>query len=332
MPNTSNPALTGRTIRCVLFDLGDTLWSRRDNVTWERLEVLSNQRAASLLRQHVDPVFLPMHDDALLGQHLRQSFDTCVREQIRLQPDIEPKGAQAVIEVLWQWGITGVEQSLGEAIFETLRIRIPESRPLFKDTLSTLIELERRGYLLGVVTNRIWGGQPFQEDLHALGLDRFFRPEAIAVSGDLGMRKPNPDMFFYALKGLNARPEEAIMVGDSLSADVLGAQGAGILAAWKPKKKIRKRIEELRLRRATATDHQHGSPTTATTTATAATHTSHSPSAPHSGLLITDDDFVLAQDRNRDYLERYLRGEIVPDLIISHLRDLLEVFQEAGAR
>lgn len=329
MPNTFHSALTGRAIRCVLFDLGDTLWSRRDNATWERLEALSNQRAASLLRQHVDPALLPRHDDALLGQQLRQSFDTCVREQIRLQPAIEPNGGQAVVEVLRQWGITSVERSLGEGIFETLRIRIPESRPLFKDALSTLAELERRGYLLGVVTNRIWSGQPLQEDLHVLGLDRFFRPEAIATSGDLGMRKPNPAMFFHALKGLNARPEEAIMVGDSLSADVLGAQGAGILAAWKPKKKIRKRIEELRQRQAAAAEHQQDVASTAGTTAT---HASHSPSDPLPGLLITDDDFVLAQDRNRDYLERYLREEIKPDLIIHHLRDLLEIFQEAGAR
>jgi HAD superfamily hydrolase (TIGR01662 family) len=332
LPNTSHPALAGRAIRCLLFDLGDTLWSRRDTVTWERLEVLSNRRAASLLRQHVDSRLLPALDDALLGQRLRQSFDTCVREQIRLQPDVEPKGAQAVAEVLHGWGISGVENSLGEAIFETLRIRIPESRPLFKDTLSTLAELERRGYLLGVVTNRIWGGKPFQEDLHVLGLDHFFHPQAIAVSGDLGLRKPNPAMFLHALKGLNARPEEAIMVGDSLSADVLGAQQAGILAAWKPKKKIRKRIEELRYA-ASSKQHDTAAPTTATvSTTTPGAHASHTPSSPLPGLLITDDDFVLAQDRNRDYLERFVRGEIVPDLIIHHLRDLLEIFLEAGAQ
>ncbi len=39
---------------------------------------------------------------------------------------------------------------------------------------------------------------------------------------------------------------------------------------------------------------------------------------------------MLAQDRSRDYLERYLRGEIQPDLIIEHLSDLLDIFVKAS--
>ncbi len=274
MPNTSPSALASRDIRCMLFDLGDTLWRRGETATWDHLEDIANLRAVALLRARVEPARLPALDDVTLGQHLRQTFEAHVRDNIRAQPTIEPDGAQAAIEGLREWGIADIDRSFGEAIYESLRIRIPESRPLFEDTLSTLVALQQRGYRLGIVTNRIHGGPPFQQDLHTLGLDRFFRPEAIAVSSDLGLRKPHPGMFLHALKGLDARPEETLMVGDSLAADIIGAQGLGIFAVWKRKKKIPK----------------------------------------------------------RDYFERYLRGEIAPDLIIDHLRELLEIFQGAGTQ
>jgi len=258
----------------LLFDLGDTLWRRGEPATWDHLETLANLRAVALLRANVDPARLPALDDITLGQHLRQTFEAQVRAHIRAQPTLEPDGILAIMDGLREWGIADIDRDSGAAIYESLRIRIPESRPLFEDTLSTLAALQQRGYRLGIVTNRIHGGPPFQEDLHTLGLDRFFRPEAIAVSSDLGLRKPHPGMFLHALKGLDASPEESLMVGDSLAADILGAQGLGIFAVWKRKKKIPK----------------------------------------------------------RDYFERYLRGEIVPDLIIDHLHELLEIFQGAGTQ
>ena len=254
----------------MLFDLGDTLWSRGEAAVWERLENISNQRAVALLRERIDPTFLPMLDDPTFGRRLRQAIDHYLRTSIHRDPENEPDGALAVIATLHQWGIPEVDRNFGAEIFEALRIRIPESRPLFDDSLSTIIELHQRGFLLGIVTNRIWGGPPFLEDLRTLGLHQYFHPDAIAISGDLGRRKPAPEIFLHALNALDVSPAEAVMVGDSLSADVLGAQALGIFAIWKPK--------------------------------------------PY----------------NRDYLDRYLRGDITPDLIIECLSDLLEIFQKVG--
>ena len=46
------------------------------------------------------------------------------------------------------------------------------------------------------------------------------------------MYKPSPLIFQQALEVLGLRPDEVLHVGDSLSADVGGAQAAGITAVW----------------------------------------------------------------------------------------------------
>src|SRR5438477_9972839 len=38
LPRKHLPVLTGRTIRCFLFDCGETLWTRKDKAIWYTLE------------------------------------------------------------------------------------------------------------------------------------------------------------------------------------------------------------------------------------------------------------------------------------------------------
>ncbi|HKF37625.1 MAG TPA: HAD family hydrolase [Ktedonobacteraceae bacterium] len=318
-----NRPLEGRAIRCILFDLGDTLWFRNRHA-WEHLENAANQRAVTLLRECVASQLPAGMDDVALGWRLRESFNKHVRAMIRSNPEIEPQGALAARDALMQYGIGGIDILLGAAIFEALRVRVPESRPLFDDTLSTLAVLQQRGFLLGIVSNRIWGGQAFQEDLQTLGLHKYFDLRTIAVSGDLGVRKPNPAIFLHALDALNVSPEEAAMVGDALSADIVGAQRLGIFATWKPKSEVREHMHEVLLAGGTSQDVQQMPLESEIQSEETATP------VPLPGMHVTDDDYILAQVK-RDYLEQYLRGEITPDLIIERLSDLLDIFLEVGA-
>lgn len=48
--------------------------------------------------------------------------------------------------------------------------------------------------------------------------------------------KPHPDVFKYALKKLNVKPEEAVFVGDSVDADYNGAENVGVKAILMQKK------------------------------------------------------------------------------------------------
>ncbi len=322
-------ALKGRIVRCILFDLGDTLWFRGDDNTWEQLEASANRRAGALLRKHVSSQLPANLDDLALGLRLRDAFNQYVRTLIRRNPEIEPQGPSAAMETLLQWGVEGIDIAFGDALFEALRIRIPESRPLFEDTLSSLAALQQRGFLLGVVTNRIWGGLPFQEDLHTLGLHNYFDLRTIAVSGDLGVRKPNPAIFFHALNALNVAPEDAVMVGDSLSTDVIGAQKLGVFAVWKPKPKVCEHINA-RLLATRATTNVYGLQQAPLKPQKQQEELSSYDPLP--GMHVTDDDYMLAEVQGGDYLEKYLTGEIMPDLIIEHLYELLDLFPRVGVQ
>jgi 2-haloacid dehalogenase len=55
---------------------------------------------------------------------------------------------------------------------------------------------------------------------------------AMVTSEDVGAYKPSPQMFRRGLAMLGLQAEEVIHVGDSLTADVAGAQAAGIAAIW----------------------------------------------------------------------------------------------------
>ena len=90
------------------------------------------------------------------------------------------------------------------------------------------LEALRGHWPLGLITN---GPSEHQRSrIEPLGLDRYF--EAIAVSGELGVRKPDPAIFRHVLRALSVTPAAAVYVGDSLEADVAGAKAAGMAAVW----------------------------------------------------------------------------------------------------
>ncbi|HEY8154849.1 MAG TPA: HAD family hydrolase [Myxococcota bacterium] len=55
---------------------------------------------------------------------------------------------------------------------------------------------------------------------------------AVVISDAVGLRKPRPEIFEAVLARLGVAPGEALHVGDSLRADVVGAAGLGMRTAW----------------------------------------------------------------------------------------------------
>jgi len=110
----------------------------------------------------------------------------------------------------------------------------------FEDAIDTLETLQSRGYRLGCVTNRVFSGPAFFAEVDELGLTPYF--DTLVASCDIGYMKPHPKIFEHTLETLAIEPQEALMVGDSLRADVAGAQALGMTAVWR---KPRKPIEEL---------------------------------------------------------------------------------------
>jgi putative hydrolase of the HAD superfamily len=93
----------------------------------------------------------------------------------------------------------------------------------------TLAEVAKGGYRLGIISNASDDAN-VQRLIDNAGLRHWFDP--ILVSAAVGLRKPNPRIFEMALEAWGMPPEEAVMVGDTLGADVLGAQLTGMRSVW----------------------------------------------------------------------------------------------------
>lgn len=54
----------------------------------------------------------------------------------------------------------------------------------------------------------------------------------MVISQEVGFSKPRPEIFRHALDLLNLNPEDALVIGDSITSDIKGANNAGIDACW----------------------------------------------------------------------------------------------------
>ncbi|MBQ8959069.1 MAG: YjjG family noncanonical pyrimidine nucleotidase [Bacteroidales bacterium] len=94
---------------------------------------------------------------------------------------------------------------------------------LIPDTMELLDYLKPK-YHLHLITN---GFQEVQHTkLSGSGMEPYF--ESLTVSEEVGVKKPNPEIFYYALNKANAKPQESLMIGDEMAVDIDGARGAGI--------------------------------------------------------------------------------------------------------
>jgi HAD superfamily hydrolase (TIGR01549 family) len=91
-----------------------------------------------------------------------------------------------------------------------------------------LLEKLSKKYHLAIVANAITNISRLALEKH--GLAKYF--DYIILSRDLGARKPDPEIFIYALRSMWIKASEAVHVGDSLEEDVQGAKNAGMKTVW----------------------------------------------------------------------------------------------------
>ncbi len=95
---------------------------------------------------------------------------------------------------------------------------------IFPDVIPVLKKLKERNYKLAIVSNTPSFGI---KCLHS-SLFRYF--DAVCLSCDLGIIKPDKRIFLTALKRLGTKPEETIMVGDNYQDDIKPAISIGMNA------------------------------------------------------------------------------------------------------
>jgi putative hydrolase of the HAD superfamily len=144
--------------------------------------------------------------------------------------DNETWRSDAKIDALWReyhrlmLGSLGVSDQQGELVETILASQFaPDTWTVYPDVEPALDELARTGLKLGIVSD--WGSN-LTEIVTTLQLDRWV--DFVLASGAVGLAKPDPAFFELALARANVTRDEALMVGDSYRADVVGARSAGM--------------------------------------------------------------------------------------------------------
>lgn len=148
------------------------------------------------------------------------------------RPDNRTWGDDAAIEQTWRDYHSLMLSELGFAdraheLLDTILTSqfAADAWELYPDVEPALAELRRMpGLSIGVISD--WGSN-LEGILSGLGLDRYL--DFTLASGAVGLAKPDPELFRMALQRAGAEPSEGLMVGDSLRADVAGAEAAGML-------------------------------------------------------------------------------------------------------
>jgi HAD superfamily hydrolase (TIGR01549 family) len=111
--------------------------------------------------------------------------------------------------------------------------RIFASRHVIDGAADLLAATRRSARRLCILSNTPWGTSAAQWKNEVATCD-FTRDvfDAIVFCGDVGHRKPHRSAFEYCLRTLGARPESTVMIGDSLTSDIIGAQQCGLSTLW----------------------------------------------------------------------------------------------------
>ena len=99
--------------------------------------------------------------------------------------------------------------------------------PMFNhllDGAKDLLDYLKDKYNLHIITNGFEEVQKIK--LEKSQINDYFK--VVVTSESVGVKKPNPKVFEFALKEANVSANKSIMIGDSLEADVLGALAVGI--------------------------------------------------------------------------------------------------------
>ncbi len=215
------------TIKAVLFDLGDTLWHFPNMPPREVFIAETVGRISRLLGEWGMEM---TEERRMMGRDIRMAVEEETSRAFH-GDCVDPGYPELCRIIAGEHGLK-LSVSQGEELWEAWNLGGAFlGRVLFPDVLETLGWLKARGYRLAAVTNRGYSGPRFHEEMRDLGLAVLF--EEMVISCDVGFMKPHPRIFEDTLSQMQISAEEAVMVGDSLRADVEGSKALGMIAVWR---------------------------------------------------------------------------------------------------
>jgi putative hydrolase of the HAD superfamily len=198
-------------MRAVLLDLDDTLSDHTHN---SRAALLAVCRAHGPLAAR--PFDLVLADHAVILEELHL-------EVLHGSRSLDAARVERFRRLLARHGCDG-DPTVAAACY---REAYQRSRQAVPGALALLEQLRGRA-AVAVVSNNVQAEQ--EEKLRHLGMCQLI--DVLVVSETVGVAKPDPAIFAAALRQLGCAADDAVMLGDSWAADVIGARAAGVRAIW----------------------------------------------------------------------------------------------------
>ena len=203
--------LNKKTYKHVFFDLDRTLWDfdAAAEVAFEQIYEKYNLKSLGIPSAHeFHEVYHPLNE----ALWVLYRADKITKEELNRTRFLKP---------LEHYGIHDVE--LADHLSEDYVYWSPRIVRLIPGTME-LLEYLKPKYHLHLITN---GFEEVQDTKLTLsGMKPYF--ETLTVSEEVGVKKPNPEIFQYALRKANAKAEESLMIGDEMAVDIDGARAAGM--------------------------------------------------------------------------------------------------------
>ena len=207
-------------IKAVLFDLGGTLIYFDGD--WVEVAAAANRELYLYLQQQ------GLRVDA---QRFLDEFRARL-EEYYLERDTEFIEYTTTRVLRTLLADLGYPELAGDTLAPALKKLYAVSQAHWKleeDALPTLEKLRSAGYRMGVISNAS-DDADVQVLVDNAGIRGYL--DFALSSAACGIRKPNPRIFEIGLEFWRLPPGEAVMVGDTLGADILGARNAGITSIW----------------------------------------------------------------------------------------------------
>ncbi|MEA5235737.1 HAD-IA family hydrolase [Vibrio parahaemolyticus] len=207
-------------LKAIFFDMDETLCGT------SQADKAAGQKFAAWIQQTYPQVSDPQ---AFLQRYLQGVYKKLNAEfpqLVALLPDENAFRCGLIQTILAENGIhIDAEQAQqAQHYFDSARMGAFTFFPGVKEILTDL----RKHYKLVVITN----GPIFSQHpkLKATQMDEWV--DHIIVGGEEPEEKPAASIFQKALNLVDVKPEEALHIGDSLAADIAGANNMGILSVW----------------------------------------------------------------------------------------------------
>lgn len=199
-------------MKAVLFDIDDTLFSTTEfarAARWNAVQAMAAHGLDATPEELLDELHEVIRE---FGSNYSSHFDKLI---LRLPHQARQRINPAIVVAA---GVVAYHDT-----------KFEELAP-FKDVKPFLAALRAARMRLGVITHG-WTAKQ-SEKLVRLGLVEYFEGTEVFISDQVGIAKPNPKLYRYALSEMGLLPGEVMYVGDNLAHDIAPPARLGMHTAW----------------------------------------------------------------------------------------------------